>query len=188
MERTMSFEENESDLASLTYTPSDRELEYLRESLGGFWVEQWFTDILFKVKGGKEATVYCCRAHWATGMELVAAKVYRPRMFRAMHNDWFYRIGRTTVGADGKMEFRGRVQRALRKHTRFGQKIEMASWNQHEFKILSQLHEAGADVPRMLAHGPNSILMEYLGEATRGAPTLHGLSLEPAEAQEAFAP
>src|SRR5947207_6078295 len=102
------------DFTPTSYTPTDHELLYLRESLGGFWADQWFTDILFKVKGGKEATVYCCQ----TAHGPIAAKVYRPRMFRAMRNDWFYRIGRTSLGPDGKMEFRGRAQRALKKHTR----------------------------------------------------------------------
>ena len=166
----------EDDFTPASYTPTDHELIYLRESLGGFFSEQWFSDILFKVKGGKEATVYCCQAPRG---ELIAAKVYRPRMFRAMRNDWFYRIGRTSIGPDGKMEFRGRAQRALQKKTRFGKRIEMASWNQHEFHILTALHNAGADVPKPLAHGPNSILMEYLGDETGAAPVLHSVRLEP---------
>lgn len=33
--------------------------------------------ILYKVKSDKKATIYCCQAHPSTGMELLAAKVYR---------------------------------------------------------------------------------------------------------------
>ena len=54
---------------------------------GGFYEDKWFTDVLYRVKAGKEATVYCCQAGPAVGHELIAAKVYRPRMFRAMRND-----------------------------------------------------------------------------------------------------
>mgnify|MGYP000925870685 CR=1 FL=1 len=52
------------------------------------------TDVLHQVKGGKEATVYCCAAHPSTGVDLIAAKVYRPREFRQLRNDAQYRQGR----------------------------------------------------------------------------------------------
>jgi RIO kinase 1 len=179
---------SESDFVQTTYTPTDHELVYLRDSLGEFFFDdQWITDILFKVKGGKEATVYCCAAHPSLGFPYIAAKVYRPRMFRAMRNDAFYRIGRTSVGPDGKMAFRGRERRAVLKHTAFGKKIQMASWNFHEFDLLKELHEAGADVPKPLAHGQNCILMEYLGDEVRGAPTLHSISLDAVDADQTFA-
>jgi RIO kinase 1 len=177
---------DEFDFTPTAYRPTDHELLYLREALGEFYNDRWFTDILFKVKGGKEATVYCCRAHPSTGLRHIAAKVYRPRMFRAMRNDGFYRIGRTTLGPDGKMAFRGRAQRALKKHTAFGKEIDMASWNRHEFNILTQLHEAGLDVPKPLAHGSNCILMQFLGDDTRGAPTLHSVRLDETEARPMF--
>ena len=66
------FESNE---LSWTYTPTDPERVYLLESLGGFFEDQWLTDILYKVRVGKEATCYCCRAHPETGLDLIAAKV-----------------------------------------------------------------------------------------------------------------
>jgi len=180
-------EENEFEFTPTAYTATDLELPYLREALGELYAQQWFTDILYKAKGGKEATVYCLAAHPSTGYRQIAAKVYRPRMFRAMKNDSFYRIGRTTVGPSGKMEFRGRAQRALKKHTAFGQKIEIASWNQHEFHVLKELHAAGVNVPKPLAHGPNCILMEFLGDESQAAPTLHSLHLDREQAAEFFA-
>ena len=45
---------------------------------------------------------------------------------------------------------------------------------------------AGADVPRPLATAPNAILMEYVGDAQRGAPILHSLRLDLDEARELF--
>ena len=92
-----------------TYTPTDMERLYLNEALGSFFEDQLIADILYKVRVGKEATCYCCRAHRQAGEGLVAAKVYRPGKFRAMRNDWYYRIGRTmTTGGKG-LAYRGRA-------------------------------------------------------------------------------
>jgi len=42
--------------------------------------DRWLiTDVLDLVKTGKEATVYCCRAHPETGTKFLAAKLYRHR-------------------------------------------------------------------------------------------------------------
>jgi RIO kinase 1 len=46
------------------------------------------------VKGGKEATVYCCQADPATGYDLLAAKIYRHRQSRSMKNYASYHEGR----------------------------------------------------------------------------------------------
>src|SRR4051812_5445292 len=113
---------DEYDFTPAAYTPTDHELEYLRESLGEFYNDRWFTDILLKVKGGKEATVYCCAAHPSTGLKYVAAKVYRPRMFRAMKNDAVYRIGGTPPAPDGEIAVRAQALRARRRDTAGGQR------------------------------------------------------------------
>jgi len=177
---------SESNELSWTYTPTDPERIYLLESLGGFFEDQWLTDILYKVRVGKEATCYCCRAKADTGVDLVAAKVYRPAAFRAMRNDWYYRLGRTMTTGGRGVAYRGRVQRALKKHTAFGKSVERVSWSSNEFQLLTTLHELGADVPKPLASSENAILMEYLGDESQAAPTLHMISLEPAEAKLQF--
>ena len=167
-----------------SFTGTFHEREWITESLSGFYQDRWFTDVLYRVKGGKEATVYCCEAHPDTGLEYLAAKVFRPRAFRAMKNDWLYKQGRGLRDDLGKAVFDGRSLRAVKRKTRHGRRIETASWCQHEYSALRDLHEAGADVPRPLAIGHNAILMEYIGDATRGAPILHRVSLDPAEARE----
>jgi RIO kinase 1 len=53
---------------------------------------------------GKEATVYCCEAHPSTGVEYLAAKVYRPRMFRSLRNDAIYRFSRVQRDEQGQAE------------------------------------------------------------------------------------
>src|SRR5215216_2281501 len=60
---------------------------WLLESLGDFYEHKWITDVLRRIKGGKEATVYLCRGSESTGAELVTAKVYRPRQLRNLKND-----------------------------------------------------------------------------------------------------
>jgi len=161
------------------YEPTRFEQEWLPGSLGGFYEDEWFTSVLYPVKGGKEANVYCCEAHPSTGLKWIAAKVYRPRKFRTMRNDAIYREGRP-VTSDR------RIQRALKKKTKKGRKVETESWIHHEYETLRALHEAGADVPRPLALGANAILMEYLGDGEGAAPTLHEVSLGPDEGRRFF--
>ncbi len=160
-----------------------QEKKWIEDALGDFYSDGWLDDVTFRVKGGKEATVYCCAAHPSTGFELLAAKVMRPRMFRAMKNDSLYRIGRTTLDAESKTVLDHRSIRALEKGTRYGRKLATASWCQHEFKALQHLHAAGADVPKPLACAPNALLMEFIGDRDGAAPILHSVRLTPAEAQ-----
>src|SRR5690349_20857502 len=65
-----------------TYQPARYEKVWLLSSLRSFYDEHLITDVQAQVKGGKEASVYRCAADSSTGAEMLAAKVYRPRMFR----------------------------------------------------------------------------------------------------------
>ena len=69
-----------------------------------------------------------------TGLELVAAKVYRPRMFRNLRNDKMYRDGRELLTADGKHgKPDDRMIRAVGKKTAYGQQVAHTSWLMYEF-------------------------------------------------------
>jgi len=46
-----------------TYQPSKYEAGWLIESLASLYDQQFITDVLAQVKGGKEASVYRCAAH-----------------------------------------------------------------------------------------------------------------------------
>src|SRR5262245_49212255 len=63
-------------------------------ALEPFFRQKWISEVLHTVKSGKEATVYCCRAHPDTEMDLFAAKVYRSRDDRSFKNDAVYQEGR----------------------------------------------------------------------------------------------
>lgn len=169
-----------------TYSGSRHEHEWIINYLGGFYEDGIITDVLRQVKGGKEATVYCCAAAPAMDAELIAAKIYRPRMFRNLRNDWLYRQGRDERDSAGHGAWGRRQQAAIRKRTEFGQELLHMSWLGSEFGTLSLLHAAGADVPRPFASNENVILMEYVGDVDWPAPTLNSVDLERDEARTLF--
>ncbi len=169
-----------------TFVSSRHEREWILNCLGRFYDDQQITDVLRRVKGGKEATVYCCAAHPATGRELIAAKIYRPRVFRQLRNDSRYRRGRALLDERGKVVRDPRLLAAAAKKTNTGQELVHSSWLEHEFQTLRLLHAAGADVPVPISHGSNTILMEYLGEADLPAPTLQSVTLAVGEVLPLF--
>lgn len=169
-----------------TCAASHNERLMLQKALTPFYHEQIITDVLAPVKGGKEATVYCCRAHPATGLDLIAAKIYRPRAHRSLSNDAPYREGREMLDDEGKGIRDTRRHRALAKKTRFGKEVAIGSWIEHEYATLRLLYEAGADVPKPIARLDTTILMAYLGDVRRPAPNLHGVSLPRPAARPLF--
>ncbi|MCE5259613.1 MAG: hypothetical protein LLG44_11250 [Chloroflexi bacterium] len=168
-----------------SYHPARYEKGFLLTSLHSFYEQALLTDVLAKVRGGKEASVYRCRAHPATGLEFVAAKVYRPRMFRSLRNDAIYREGREVIETQGATirQNEGREMRALRTKTSFGQSLAQGSWLGYEYTALKKLYAAGADVPRPLGANEHAILMTYYGDANLPAPTLVEVELSPHQAR-----
>jgi len=171
-----------------TYQPARYEAEWLLSSLRTFYDEHLISDVLAQVKGGKEASVYRCAAHPTTGVALLAAKVYRPRMFRNLRNDKVYREGRTILTADGRpvKKTDHRIMRAIGKKTAFGAQVQHTSWVMHEFTTMRRLYQAGAAVPPVVGAGENAILMGYYGDERRAAPTLNEVGLARKEAAPLF--
>jgi len=171
-----------------TYRPSRYEQGWLLQSLFAFYDEGLITDVLALVKGGKEASVYLCQANPATGLDLVAAKVYRPRMFRNLRNDAMYRQGREVLVATGKPAGKdaGTIARAIRNKSTFGLAAAHTSWLMHEFVATEQLYAAGGAVPRPISSSDNALLMSYHGDEGLAAPTLNGVHLPPDEAHRLF--
>ncbi len=171
-----------------TYQPSRYEATWLLQSLTDFYRQEYITDVLAMVRGGKEASVYRCAARPAHGIELLAAKVYRPRQFRQLRNDKMYREGRAILREDGKAakETDHRLMRAIGKKSDFGVQVEHTSWLMYEYNTLNQLHAIGAAVPKPYAVAENAILMGYVGDDEMAAPTLSTVKLERGEAHELF--
>lgn len=183
------FNDNENDFVpsyAASLDPKHHERRWLINSVGGFYRDNLITDVSRIVKGGKEANVYCCPANPATGVDLIAAKLYRPRMLRHLRNDALYKEGRMIRDKDGNELRKSRELRALQKKTRFGKHLGFMSWIVHEFLVQKELYDSGADVPKPIAHRDNTILMEFIGTESTPAPTLIDISLEAYETEPLY--
>src|SRR5574337_480861 len=63
---------NES-LFAPSVNASSEELAWIAENLSQFYYGKLITDVARRVKGGKEANVYCCPGHPDSGRDLIAA-------------------------------------------------------------------------------------------------------------------
>ena len=169
-----------------TYKAARFEEAWLLDSLVELAEHHWITDVLRKVKVGKEASVYLCRPGPGIDAPYVAAKIYRPRSLRNLKNDSQYREGRIDLDEDGKTLWREAEVNAIIKRTAYGEEVRHASWIAYEYKTLEMLHAAGADVPKPYTMERNTILMEYVGDVGTPAPALHGVTLDPEEVQPLF--
>ena len=169
-----------------TYKAARFEEGWLLNSLGGFYEHKWISDVLSRVKGGKEASVYLCRAGAEVAADLVAAKVYRPRSLRNLKNDHAYREGRENLDAEGKVVIDDGMLQSMAKRTEYGKNLLHQSWIAYEFTCMQTLLAAGADVPTPYEMAGNAILMSYIGDLDGCAPTLSEISLERSEARGLF--
>ena len=162
---------------SFTYQASRYEAGWLFESLKTFYENNWITDVSRQIKGGKEASVYLCKAGNAIDIPFLAAKVYRPRQFRNLKNDHVYRENRDYLNENGHIIHDSRMIHAINKKTSFGQQLSHQSWIEHEATAINSVRNAGADVPEVFASGKNAILMTYFGDRLNPAPTLNEINL-----------
>jgi RIO kinase 1 len=170
-----------------TYKAARFEEAWLLGSLFEIAEHQWISDVLRKVKGGKEASVYLCKPGAAIpNTEFVAVKVYRPRMLRNLRNDGLYRQGRTDLDSEGRQVIDDGMLHAMKKKTEYGRELLHQSWIAYEFTAMEELHAAGADVPEPYTMANNAILMEFIGDMGVSAPALNEVTLERAEANTLF--
>jgi RIO kinase 1 len=146
------------------------------DDLKAFFEEGWIDEILFPIKSGKEAVVYCCKAATGRSATHLALKVYTPRDHRNFANDAIYREGR--VIADQ------RLARAVAKKSVVGRAQQFGDWVASEFAILQRLADAGVPVARPLAAAGNAILMEFVGVDAIAAPQLVTRRLSPRQAED----
>ena len=169
-----------------TYKAARFEEAWLLDSLIEISEHEWISDVLRKVKAGKEASVYLCRSGPGVDAPYVVAKVYRPRTLRNLKNDSQYRTGRIDLDAEGKTVFKDADIQAIRKRTSYGEELRHQSWIAYEFQTLGLLYDAGADVPRPYAREGNVILMDYIGDIDSAAPTLNTVRLHHDEVRPLF--
>jgi RIO kinase 1 len=171
---------------SPTFLAGQRDRLWVLSSLAQFYEQDLITDVLRVISSGKEATVYCCAADPATGRQLLAAKVYRPRMFRSLKNDAVYRKSRAVRDERGRVVRGDRGWRGASKKTERGRSAQVTNWITHEFATQRQLCEAGADVPYPLAQIGNAVLMDYIGDDEEAAPLLREVDLTGQDEAEAL--
>jgi RIO kinase 1 len=148
------------------------ELELLAE-------EGWIGDVLYELKSGKEATAWCCSGGPLSGVDLIAAKVYRPIESRGFRNDNIYQAGRTEAWSR-------RERLAFESKSRIGLQMRFSSWIEHEYLTLETLFKAGSRVPQPITKTTDVILMEFIGDECGPAPLLHSVRLDPVEARAHF--
>lgn len=121
------------------------------------------------------------------GIQYLAAKIYRPRMFRSLRNDALYRFSRVQRDEQGQAEHGNsrRGSAATRKSER-ARAAQVASWIEYEYQTQHLLYTHSADVPRPFAQVGNAILMEYIGAIDEPAPRLSEVELPQEEAQPLF--
>ena len=139
-----------------------------------FIEEGYITDVVRQISGGKEASIWLCRAGEFSGdRDLVVAKVYRDREHRDFRNRRMYVEGRVVLDE--------RAERALRGKTRFGARVDEGLWQGHEWEVLRHLHASGAPVPEPIASSGEAMLLAYVGDDDGPAPQLRELRPEPDE-------
>ena len=156
--------------------------EELLQHLTPLIEEHLILEVVRPIKSGKEAVVFCCRAHPSLDRDLVAAKVYRPLETRSFKRDGVYQQGRSRGARPD-----ARILRALGNKTQHGRTHKFSAWISHELSTLQTLHAAGADVPDPIERVGPVILMEYIGDIENPAPVLVGVELTPEDAKRIYA-
>jgi RIO kinase 1 len=160
-----------------------RDGEWVLSSLTHFYEQDLIADVLREVKSGKEATVFCCTGGPAADGQLMAAKIYRPRMFRSLSNDAQYREGRTVRNESGKnvrLTGKGVPSRGSAK----GRAFQVSSWIGYEYAAQELAYGLGVRTPRPYAQTGNGLLMQYLGDAEQVAPRLCEIEVDRGGAQD----
>ncbi len=190
VQRWLSAQAREYDLTPDSFQPtflaSRRDGDWILSSLAVFYQQHLIVDVLSQASSGKEATVYCCLAHPDAGGGLLAAKVYRPRMFRSLRNDAIYRDGRTQRDERGRPVHDERGGRGARGAGAGARPMRADPGIRHEYAIQQRIAAAGAAVPQPISQIGNAVLMEYIGDGDGPAPRLSDLRPAPAEAHELF--
>ncbi len=178
-------EEHGPEAFNPTFLASRRDSDWILSSLSVFHQQGLITDVISQASSGKEATVYCCIAHPSTGAEYLAAKVYRPRMFRSLKNDAVYRDSRARHDEHGRPQRGERGRRSSESRNSRGRALQVADWIETEYQVQQELSLVGAAVPHTYAQAGNAILMEWIG-AEVPAPRLSDVTLDRSEAQPLF--
>lgn len=160
-----------------------RDGAWVLSSLTQFYEQELISDVVREVKSGKEASVFCCIGGPASADALLAAKIYRPRMFRSLSNDAQYREGRVVRNESGKqVKLTGKGVPG--RNTAKGRAFQVASWIGYEYATQELAYRLGVRTPRPYAQTGNGLLMEYIGDLETVAPRLCEIEVDRGVAQD----
>ncbi len=164
------------------------EHHWLPKWLEPFEKSGWFDTVLYRVRSGKEAVVYCCEAKPETGFDLLAAKVYLPPKSRASKYHDTYNLGRDLLDSEGQPIRQKRYNNKRKKRVPKQEEKRQTniSWVQHEYQTQQLVFSAGAKVPQPLAVNDNALLTTYIGNRRLPAPTLQRTKIHPTQAGNLF--
>ena len=155
------------------------------------WVisDQFEDTALGVLKSGKEAEIFVVERISLTDERrcLLAHKRYRPKSVKqkgelealgftrasSFVNDHVYREGRRFR--------RSREQRAVQRMTDYGKKILNDKWMGFENDVMTRVWQAGGSVPYPVGFSGDGMLLEYIGDHERAAPTLGQARLNKAD-------
>lgn len=130
------------------------------------------------LKSGKESEVLLVArsAHGRTS--LLAQKRFRAPERRLFKNVYQY----AGLWAEGTRH----EDRAMKKHTRFGQEHRHRRWIANEFANLEHLYAAGVTVPPPVEMAEDGYLMAFVGDDGVAAPRLESVELDRPTAEHAW--
>jgi RIO kinase 1 len=131
------------------------------------------------LKSGKESEVHLlARAAHSGGTWLLAEKRFIALERRLFRNTYQY-VGRWGQGNSVEA-------RAMKKNTRFGQKVRHRRWIANEWENLVHLYEAGVTVPPPVELQDGGYLMAFIGDDGVAAPRLESVDLDRATAERVW--
>ena len=161
------------------------EREWIFTFLGPFYEGAYITDVLRRVKGGKEANVYCCQPrppgwNW-----------WRPSSTARACCATCATMPATGRGDCSRCGWQGRDQRQRAPRHPQGFFVRQGAFAYLLAGIRvpgpgSAARTPGCSVPRPVTLGYNTILMEYIGDLDMPAPALNETTLNRAQARRVY--
>lgn len=172
--------------------------------------KEYFSELLWQLRSGKEATLYVVQASAKTAPlvrshpsdpacrlphtsnsplppgERGAAESF-PLLAAKLYVDSRVRSFKNdALYRQGRYISDKRVEKAIDQRSQFGVSAQNILWVEEEYRQLHALHKAGMAVPRPIAHAGNVILMEFIGDDEGPAPRLSEAGLNKEEARDAL--
>jgi RIO kinase 1 len=159
------------------------------------WVitDEYTDDPLGVLKSGKEAEIFVVERRSLDNERrcLLAHKRYRPRTVKSKGELEALGFSRASsfvndhVYREGRRFRRSREQRAVERMTDHGKRILNERWMGLEHEVMTRVWEAGAPVPYPVGFSGDGMLLEYIGDDSRSAPTLGQARMSRTETESA---